>query len=314
MKKVVVFGGGTGITQLLMGLKLFPVDITAVVTVADNGRSTGKLREEFDMPAVGDIRKVILSLSDVDNNIKELLQYRFNTNSDLDGHPIGNLIMAGMYNITGNLTESISALKKFLNVKHKVIPLSEDYLTLVGEMEDGTIHEGESAITEAKKKIKKVYYKDNPAIVPEVLKAIKKADMIIFSMGSLYTSILPHIICKEVTNAIDKSKAKILYTCNAVTQPGETDDFAVSDHIKVLNKYLVKKKVSHVIAAETRIPKEIVLKYATAEQKDLVIIDEEELKKLKCTLVSGDILTIKDNMIRHKSLKLATAIFNIIME
>jgi len=314
MKKVVVFGGGTGITQLLSGIKLFPVDITAVVTVADNGRSTGILREEFDMPAVGDIRKVVLSLSDVDSKIKELLHYRFDTSSDLNGHPIGNLIMVGMYNMTGSLKESIAVMSKFLNVKHKILPLSEDNLTLMGKTEDGMVLEGEHTITEANKLIKKLYYKKEPKVLPEVLKEIEKADMIIFSMGSLYTSILPHIICKEIKTAIDKTKAKILYTCNAVTQPGETPDFAVSNHIKILNNYLGKRKVEYVVAANTTIPQHIVEKYATAEQKDLVLVDSEEVKKLNCILIESDILTIKDNMIRHKSLKLATAIFNLLME
>ena len=314
MKKVVVFGGGTGITQLLLGLKLFPVDITAVVTVADNGKSTGKLREEFDMPAVGDIRKVIVSLSDIDSKMKDLLSYRFDTTSDLDGHPIGNLIMAGMYNITGSLKESIQVLSKFLNVEHKVLPLSEDYLTLMGETENHKIIEGEHLITESSEKIIRLFYKEEPNVIKDVLKEISKADLIIFSMGSLFTSILPHIICKQVVSAIDKSRAKIMYTCNAVTQPGETDNFTVSDHVKTINSYLGKRKVSYVLAATSKIPKEIVEKYATAEQKDLVVIDPEELKRIGCQLLTSDMLGIKDNMIRHKSLKLGAAIFNCIME
>ena len=145
-KKIVVFGGGTGISYLLKGLNLFPVDITAVISVSDNGSSTGKLREEFVMPAMGDIRKVITSLSDVDNKIKDLLEYRFNTYSDLNGHPIGNLLMVGMYNMTGSLKESIEVLTNFLNIRHKVLPLSEDYLTLMGETIDGKIITGEEEI------------------------------------------------------------------------------------------------------------------------------------------------------------------------
>ena len=132
-KNIVIFGGGTGSNVLLSGLKYFPVSITAVVCVSDNGRSTGKLREEFNMPAIGDIRNVITSLADTDDKIKELLSYRFNTSSDLNGHPIGNLIMVGMYNLTGSLTESIKVLSKFLNVKANVLPISEDNLTLIGK-------------------------------------------------------------------------------------------------------------------------------------------------------------------------------------
>lgn len=312
-KKIVVFGGGTGISYLLKGLNLFPVDITAVISVSDNGSSTGKLREEFLMPAIGDIRKVITSLSDVDIKIKDLLEYRFNTYSDLNGHPIGNLMMVAMYNMTGNLKEAIEVLTKLLNIKHKVLPLSEDYLTLMGETTEGKIIEGEEAITKEKTKYKRLFYKEEPKIEQEVLKEIENADLIIFSMGSLYTSILPHLISKEITNALDKTKAPILYTSNAVTQPGETDNYKVSDHIKVLNKYLNKRKIDVVIAPNTKIPDKIVKKYETSEQKDLVKIDKENIKKLNCKLIESDNLTIENNRIRHDSLKIANEVFNYLM-
>lgn len=312
-KKIVVFGGGTGISYLLKGLNLFPVDITAVISVSDNGSSTGKLREEFLMPAIGDIRKVITSLSDVDTKIKDLLEYRFNTYSDLNGHPIGNLMMVAMYNMTGNLKESIEVISKFLNIKHKVLPLSEDYLTLMGETIDGRIIEGEEEITKEKTKYKRLFYKEEPKIEQEVLKSIKEADLIIFSMGSLYTSILPHLISKEIINALDNAKAPILYTSNAVTQPGETDNYKVSDHIKTLNKYLNKRKIDVVIAPNTVIPDKIVKKYETSEQKDLVKIDKENIKKLNCKLIESDNLTIENNRIRHDSLKIANEVFNYIM-
>ena len=314
MKKVVVFGGGSGMSTLLSGLKFFPLDVTAVITVADDGRSTGNLREEFSMPAMGDVRKVISNMSDVDPKIKALLEYRFNTDSDLDGHALGNLILVAMYNLTGSMKESISYLSKLLNVPFKILPISEDNLKLLGEATDGEIIEGEHNITESPKKIKRLFYEKEPKVLKEVIKEIEKADLIILSMGSIFTSVLPNIICKEVLSTIDKSSAKIIYTCNAVTQPGETDGFRVSDHVKLLNKYLEKKKIDAVVASYTKIPKEIVKKYETAEQKDLVPIDEKNIEKLGCKLISGDLLTIKDNMIRHKGLKLTTAIFNYIME
>ncbi len=312
-KKIVVFGGGTGISYLLKGLNLFPVDITAVISVSDNGSSTGKLREEFLMPAMGDIRKVITSLSDVDTKIKGLLEYRFNTYSDLNGHPIGNLIMVAMYNMTGNLKESIEVLRKFLNIKHKVLPLSEDYLTLMGETYNGKIIEGEEEITKEQTKYKRLFYKEEPKIEKEVLKSILEADLIIFSMGSLYTSILPHLISEEIKNTLEQTKCPILYTCNAVTQPGETDNFTVSDHLKILNKYLNKRKIDVVIAPNTIIPEKIVKKYETKEQKDLVKIDKKEIEKLNCELIESDNLTIENSTIRHDSLKLANAVFNYIM-
>ena len=256
-KKVVVFGGGTGISYLLRGLKDFPVDITAVITVSDNGRSTGKLRKEFNTPAVGDIRKVITALSEIDDPIKKMVEYRFHTSSDLDGHAMGNLILTAMLDITGSLKASIASLSKLFDVKHTVLPISEDSsLTLMGLDKDGNVIEGEEQITQAHHKFQKIYYKEEP--------------LIIFSMGSLYTSILPNIICNEVKSALKETKAPIMYLCNAVTQPGETDNFTVSDHIKLLNKYLDFRKVDVVIASNTKIDKKIAEKYATAEQKDPV--------------------------------------------
>lgn len=312
-KKVVVFGGGTGITQLLLGLKLFPVDITAVVSVADDGKSTGKLREEFHIPAVGDIRNVIVSLSDVDDSIKKLLQYRFNTYSDLNGHPIGNLIMTSMYDMTGSLKKSIDVLSKFLNVKNTVLPLSEDCLTLAARTDDGEEIVGQAKISHAGKVYDKLYYLEEPHVLPEVVDAIINADMIIFSIGSLFTSIMPHIIAKEVVDAIDKSKAKILYTANAVTQPGETNGLTLSGHVKLLNKYLGKRKIDTVIAANTTISEDIVMKYSTEEQKDLVVLDKDVIDSMGINLILCDMLTIQNSMIRHDSLKLATCIFNELM-
>ena len=313
-KKVVVLGGGTGMSFLLTGLKDFPVDITAVITVSDNGRSTGKLRREFNMPAVGDIRKVITNLSSIDSDIKEMLEYRFSTTSDLNGHAVGNLILTSLFNITGSLKDSIASLSKLLDVRHRVLPISEEAdLTLMGETIEGDVIEGEEQITESRRKFKRIYYKKEPKVLDEVLDAIEEADLIIFSMGSLYTSILPNIICKEIKNALNESKAPIMYLCNAMTQPGETDKFSVSDHVKLLNNYLDKRKVDVVVASNTKIDPEIVKIYETEEQKDQVVIDHEELEKLDIDLIESDMLTVIDGVIRHNSLKLSSCIFSYLM-
>ena len=313
-KKVVVLGGGTGISYLLRGLKNFPVDITAVITVSDNGRSTGKLRREFHTPAVGDIRKVITSLSGIDDPIKQMLSYRFNTSSDLDGHAVGNLILTSMLDITGSLKDSIACLSKLLDVRHTVLPISEDSnLTLMGKDLEGNIIEGEEEITQAHRQFQKIYYKDEPNVLPEVLTALEEADLIIFSMGSLYTSVLPNIICKQVKAVLKKTKAPIMYLCNVVTQPGETDDFTVSDHIKLINRYLDKKKVDAVIASNTKIDPEIAKVYETAEQKEPVIIDYEELEKVGVELIEDDLIIVEDNILRHNSLKLSSLIFSYLM-
>ena len=314
-KKVVVLGGGTGISYLLKGLKDFPVDITAVITVSDNGRSTGKLREEFHIPAIGDIRKVITNLSQIDEPIKEMMSYRFNTFSDLDGHAVGNSILTAMLDITGSLQESIKSLSKLLDVRHKVLPISEDSdLTLMGLDKDGNIIEGEEQITQAHHQFEKIFYKNEPKVLPEVIKAIEEADLIIFSMGSLYTSILPNIICKDVKKAFNKAKAPIMYLSNIVTQPGETDGFTVGDHVKLLNKYLDKKKVEVVIANNKKISDAMAKKYESEEQKDPVLIDYDALKELDVELIEDNLLIVeKDNTLKHDSLKLSSLIFSYLM-
>ena len=273
-KKVVVFGGGTGISCLLRGLKCFPVDITAVVSVCDNGSSTGKLREEFLMPAMGDIRNVIVNMSDANDKIKELLQYRFDTYTDVNGHPIGNLIMVAMYNITGSLKESIKVLSDFLNVRHKILPLTEDNITLMGETENGDIIRGETEIGHDGRTLKRLFYDEEPEIDQEVIDEILSADLIVFSIGSLFTSIIPHLLSKKITDAIDKSKAKLLYTCNAVGQMYETEDYTATDHVSTINKYLGKRKVDAVIVANSTLPKDVLDKYISEENKKLVKFDK----------------------------------------
>ena len=314
-KKVVVLGGGTGISFLLRGLKDFPIDITAIITVSDNGRSTGKLRQEFHIPAVGDIRKVITNLSGIDEPIKEMMSYRFKTSSDLDGHAVGNLILTAMLDITGSLKESIAHLSKLLDVKHTVLPISEDRdLTLMGEDVKGNIIEGEEEVTKSENKIKKIFYKNEPKVLPEAIEALKEADLIILSMGSLYTSVLPNVICKEVQDTISKLDTPIMYLCNLFTQPGETDSFSVSDHIKMLNSYLEGRKVDVVIANKEKIDPKMAKKYETEEQKDPVLIDYKALEKMGVELIEDDLVIIdEDNTLKHNSLKLSSLIFSYLM-
>ncbi len=308
-KKIVILGGGTGTSTLVRGLKQFPVDISVVVSVCDDGKSTGKLRQEFSIPAVGDLRKVIASLSDTEPLFESLLEYRFKTNSDLNGHPVGNLLLAALCNITGNISDGIKSLSKVLNLKGKVLPLTEDNVDLIGVMEDGSIIEGEHNITDSEKRIKDIYFKEEPIINPSVIKEIKQADMIILSMGSLYTSIACNLISKDITDAIDKSNGKILYVCNMFTQPGETDDFTVSDHINVLNKYLGKRKIEIVIINDGKISKKFVDKYHREEEKAPVIIDKDKLNKMNIKIVKDDFVTMELGSLKHNSIKLSLKIF-----
>lgn len=306
-KKVVVLGGGTGMSSLLKGLKEFPIDITAVVSVCDDGQSTGRLRQEFNIPAVGDIRKVLVSLSETDPLVEKLLNYRFKTTSDLNGHTVGNLLLTAMGNMTGNMSDGIESIGKVLNLKGKILPLTEDNVTLVGEMEDGSIIKGEHNITECSKKIKKVFYENKAEVKKEVLEEIKNADLIILSMGSIYTSLIPNLLCDKVVKLLEKIDTKIMYVCNIMTQPGETDDLSVSEHIKIINEYLGKRKVDVVVANNGKIDEEIRKKYSSLEEKDPVILDKENLKGVE--LIEDDYVAIKDNYIRHDDIKLSLDIF-----
>ena len=313
-RKVVVLGGGTGSSTLLRGLKEFPIDLTAIVSVCDDGKSTGVLREEFNIPAVGDIRRVLIALSETEPLVAELFNYRFNTTSDLDGHTVGNLLLTASSEITGNLSDGIEALSKVLNLKGKVVPLTEDNVVLMGEMADGKIIEGEHNITMHRSPIKRVFYKEEPVPTKEAVKAIEEADLIILSMGSVFTSIIPNLICDEILQAIDCSKGKIMYVCNMVTQPGETDKFKVSDHVYLLNLYLGKRKIDVVVANDGKIDEEMARRYESLEQKDPVELNRKETKKLVKKIISGDYVTVKNNLLRHNVLKLSMHIFGYLLE
>ena len=309
-KKVIVFGGGTGLSWLLKGLKQFPVDITAVVSVCDDGGSTGILRDEFDILAVGDIRKVLVALSQTESSVEELLNHRFNTNGTLNKHTVGNILLTAATEMTGSIQQGIELLGKVLNLCGNVMPVTESNITLSAEMMDGSVVDGEHFITASSKKIKRVFYKETPEINDSLLKEIKSADLIVFSMGSLYTSILPCLLSKEIINKLDKSSAPIVYACNLFTQPGETDKFKVSDHLKIINSYLGKRKIDVVIANNGKIDERLAYKYLSTEQKDPVLIDYDETKKNVKKIIEDNLITIENGVFRHDTLKLGYLLFS----
>lgn len=308
-KNIVVLGGGTGQSVLLKGLKRFPFNITAVVSVSDDGRSSGKIRQELNLPAVGDIRSVLISLAETEDIVEKMINYRFKSNGDLDGHSLGNLLIAGLTDIYGNLSNAVLQISKILNLKGEVLPLTDDNVVLMGKMTDGSVIEGEHNITSSDKKIEKIYYKVNPKVNKTVIKRIKDADAIILSMGSVFTSIIPHLLCKDVIKAIDSSNAKIIYICNVMTQPGETDDFSASDHINLLNSYLGKRKIDTVITNSKKVSKKTQKIYETLEQKDLVNIDS---KNIKIEHINKPLIKVENDKIRHDNMKLALEIMNIL--
>lgn len=313
MKKVVVFGGGTGLSCLLSGLKLFPIDVTTIITVSDNGSSTGVLKEELDIPAVGDVGKVLLAMANGDDDLIKLLRYRFNKTGTLYNHPVRNIILAALIDLKGNLTEATKYMCQLLNIKGTVLPLTEEKVDLIGKSNDKDYF-GEEEVSLNIRNIRKLAYDHDIQISDEIKKKIDEADLIIFSPGSLYTSILPHLISGDILNEIENTSAPLMYISNLVTQPGETDDYNVSDHIKVLNQYLRNRKIDVVVANNAGIDKHVIDKYLTTENKKIVSIDKDKLEKQNVRVIEGDIFCLDNDVIRHDALKTAFIIFSYLME
>ncbi|MCM3004518.1 gluconeogenesis factor YvcK family protein [Priestia koreensis] len=312
--KVVVIGGGTGLSVLLRGLKNYPIDITAIVTVADDGGSSGRLRDELEIPAPGDIRNVLTALSDVEPLVEELFQHRFETGNELTGHSVGNLFLAAMTSITGDFMHAIREMSKVLNVRGKVIPSANRSVVLHAEMEDGTIITGESKIPEANKQIKRVFLSP-PDIKPlaETLKAIRRADLIVFGPGSLYTSILPNLLVPKIGEELCKSDAKKVYVCNIMTQAGETSNYTAADHIKALYDHLPEPFLTSVIVNSAPVPNIVKRKYEE-ENATPVELDEEELKKLGLEVIAEHIVQYDGHIIRHDTKKVALLLLDLLGE
>ena len=310
MKKIVVFGGGTGLSHILSGLKLFPVSVSAVISVADNGRSTGVLKKELDIPAVGDIGKVLISMANVSKDMTDLLSYRF-TKSSLENHPVRNLLLAALIETKGSLSSATNFMCEMLNINGSILPITDEKVELIGLSNKGETVYGEEEITKSSKDIKIIKYNKDFKINPAVLKAIREADLIIISPGSLLTSITPHLIIPEIRKAIDESKAKTMYVCNLFTQPGETDDYKVSDHLKYLEKYI---DIDVVVANNKNIPRKTLNKYETEEQKDYVKYDKKEVTNLGIDSIVDKIYCFEDGSIKHDALKTAYLIFSYLMD
>ena len=310
--KIVVIGGGSGISVVLRGLKYLPIDLTAIVTVADDGGSSGFLRKEFDMPAPGDLRNVMVALSNVEPLTEEVFQYRFKEDSFIGGHPLGNLLIIAMKELTGDIKTAVDRLRKLFNIKGKILPATTEKVILMAEKENGKIVEGESHIPVIGEKIKRVYYKDEVEAPEENLKALEEADLIIFGIGSLYTSIIPNLLLKGIKESLKKSKAKKIYICNAMQQPGETEGYTVSDHIKAINDNIGEGVIDSVIVDPRDIPQDILVRYKNMNS-DKVELDREKIKEYNVNLIERDILEIDPKgMVRHHPYKLSAIIYSLI--
>ncbi|MBA2875734.1 gluconeogenesis factor YvcK family protein [Thermaerobacillus caldiproteolyticus] len=310
--KIVIIGGGTGLPVLLRGLKQYAVDITAIVTVADDGGSSGRLRDELDMPPPGDIRNVLAALSDVEPLIVELFQHRFANGNGLSGHSLGNLILAAMTSITGDFVRAIREMSKVLNVRGKVLPAANKSVILHAEMEDGTIVSGESKIPYSGKKIKKVFLTpENIEPLSETIDEIRAADLIVIGPGSLYTSILPNLLVPKIGREVCRAKAKKIYICNVMTQAGETLHYTASDHVKALYAHMGCAFLDMIVVNSGHIPEEIQQRYAE-ELAEPVKDDSEKLTELGLTVIRDHIVSYEDQVIRHDTKKVASLLVSLL--
>ena len=307
MKKplnVVVIGGGTGQSIILRALKqLDDLDLSAIVTVADDGGSTGRLRRAYHIPAMGDIRSVMVALAEDESLFSTLMQYRFEADELMDlsqepnellGHNLGNIILTALTKHTGSFMEAVSTISKVLNVKGNIYPSTYQVVRLIARMADGTLVQGESNIPKQKNRIEEIFYDVKVEASKEAHRAIQKADVIIYGIGSIYTSICPNLIIPELQKAIQKSPALKIYCANAMTQSGETDGFSLEDHVNAIEKH-AQSPVDVVIYAKDEIPQDVLNRYEEKDAQSVRIQDKEHSYQL----IKRKLLTFDSGRVRH---------------
>ncbi|HZG71936.1 MAG TPA: YvcK family protein, partial [Chondromyces sp.] len=295
------------------GLKKYPIDITAIVTVADDGGSSGRLRDEMDIPPPGDIRNVLTALSDVEPLFEQLFQHRFSTTNELSGHSLGNLMIAALASITGDFVHAVQEISRVLNVRGKVLPAANQSVVLHAEMEDGTVVSGESKIPFSGKRIKRVFLTpEKVRPLPETIREIRNADLIVIGPGSLYTSILPNLLVPELGEEVCKSKAKKVYICNLMTQAGETLDFSASDHVRAIYDHMKCAFIDTMLVNKEEIPTHIQEIYKEELAKP-VYYDVDQLASMGLNVISDDIVTYHDTIIRHDTNKVAEILYNLLV-
>ncbi len=312
--RIVAVGGGTGLSVLLSGLKNYSSNISAVVTVADSGGSSGRLRQQFDVLPPGDIRNCLVALADAPALMRDLFQFRFDKNSEFSGHSFGNLFLTVMTRLTGDFEKAIKETSKVLALRGQVIPSTLGDVSLVAHYHDGSTVIGEDQIPKARKLISRVSLTPElPLATPDALKAIKEAQIIVLGPGSLYTSIIPNLLIKEITKAITESEAIKVYVCNVMTQPGETDGYTVSDHIKALVKHSSARILDYCLVNNGEVPQEVLGRYSK-DNSTFVINDRKKVEGLGYRLVEEDFSMIADGVIRHDAERLAKIILSFIEE
>lgn len=299
MKNIVVIGGGTGLSNMLLGMKkIKDINLTAIVTVADDGGSTGRIRDNYNVPAVGDIRNVLCAMATDENEtlFRDLMSYRFEGSRDIGGHNLGNLMFLGLVDITGSFMGAIQAISKILKIKGTILPSTLDVVTLYAMMDDGTLVRGEKNIPKVCNSINHVFYQKKVKPTKEAIEAIRNADLIIYGIGSLYTSIMPNLIISEIVDEIKNNPCTKVYFCNAMSQPGETDGFSLEDHIRAIEKHSFENAVDITVVNESYIPQSVLDSYADQNSYPIKVKESEhEYKIMKRKLIMFD----KIGRIRH---------------
>lgn len=304
--KIVAIGGGTGLSTLLRGLKEYTGNLTAIVTVADDGGSSGRLRRELGVLPPGDFRQCLVALSDVEPLMTKLFQYRFGEGTGLEGHSFGNLFIVAMSAITGNFERAIRESSRVLAVRGQILPSTIADVTLCAEFKDEDLVRGESQISKTHKEIRRIFLQPaHPPAYPEAIRAILDADLIVIGPGSLYTSVLPNLLVEDITRAIKASNAVKVYACNVATQQGETDGFDVSDHISALVSHVGPNVFSYVLANNNHN-----VQIAPELQSNPVTIDGSLVQMEQYKVVVADVVDPASPM-RHDSKKLAQSIMRI---
>lgn len=312
--KIVAVGGGTGLSVLLSGLKEYTSNITAIVTVADDGGSSGRLRQQFDILPPGDIRNCLVALADASSLMRDLFQFRFDKSSEFSGHSFGNLFITVMTKLTGDFEKAVKETSKVLALRGQVIPSTLNNVALIARHRDGSTTEGEEKIPKARLPIEKVYLSpEGSQATPEAIKAIEEAQIIILGPGSLYTSIIPNLLIKDIVDAIVASGAMKIYVCNAMTQPGETDGYSVSDHIRTLVEHSHPRILDYCIVNNGEIPPEVLRRYEQESSRP-VINDTKKIVSMGYRVLENDIIVSNEGVVRHDSGKLAKIIIGFIEE
>lgn len=309
--RIVVVGGGTGLSTILRGLKNITNNLTAIVTVGDDGGSSGRLRKEMGVLPPGDIRNCIAALADEEDLVTKLFQYRF-PGGGLGGHSFGNLFLTALCSITGDMFNAVKESSKVLAIRGKVLPSTLDDIRLVAEMKDGRIIEGESNIPEAKGKIKELTSEPTSAkTLDDVKEAIEEAELIILGPGSLYTSVIPNLLIGEIASCISKSNANKFYICNVMTQPGETDGYSASNHVEAILNHAKLPNIIDAVIVNKALPKELAHKYKEAGSFP-VEIDDDVIKKMNIKVIKKDLIEkTEDGFVRHSHTKLSKVVLNL---